>query len=77
MSVVPLRKRHIPLNGGDVMPNIVETMYLDKVVVHIASDHMAKTPAEIDAVLAEHARVMWSIWNNLSREEQEEWNRGS
>lgn len=76
-SVVPLPKRHIHNPGGDDMPNIVETMYFGKVVVHIASDFMATTPEEIDAVMKEHVRVSWEIWNNLTREEQEEWNQGA
>lgn len=76
-SVVPLKPRHIHKPGGDGMPNIVETMNIGKVVVHIASDCMATTQEEIEAILTEHAEISQSIWDNLSRAEQEELNRGA
>lgn len=64
------------LERGERMPNIIKTYQLGNTTVHIASDHFV-TGAELERMHDDLSQATWAIWDQMSDEEQTEFNKES
>jgi len=75
-SVVPRDAPHTPTVRGDAVMkqqgNIVKTYRLGKTIVHVCSDHFAKTEEEKKKVIREMHLAGWAIWNGILNKKSEE-----